>query len=78
MSGTRKIGTTRVIIDTDKSSEKNEKVQFSLHEKSIKGHIRKIGHEGLLEGISFMNFQVWKVLREVNGEDDGNTKTNSN
>ena len=77
MSKTKTIGTTRVIIDTDKTYEKNGEVQFSLHEESVKAHIREFGHEGLLEGISYMNFQVWTALREINGEDDGSTKANS-
>ena len=74
MENTKQIGEMIVIVQTDKSYLKRGEVQFAFHEKFLKEHIRDFGHKELLEGLSYMNFQVWTALREVNREDDKENK----
>lgn len=77
MAEDKRIGTISVITDTETGQEKIGDVQGGFDEIQLKEHIKNYGIGGLLETITWMNFQVWQMHREINAEKDKEQIANS-
>ena len=65
---TQKIATLSFIIDTDVSYYEIGEVEGSFKKDELKKYLKRFGHEKLCSQLSFLQFQVWEALREVNLE----------
>ena len=43
-------------------------VEGAFQEEQLKEYIKRFGHEKLCSQLGYMQFQIWKAVREINGE----------
>ena len=65
---TKKLAEIRFVTDTDVSYYEIGEVEGSFQEAQLKDYIKVFGHEKLCAQLGYMQFQIWKALREINGE----------
>lgn len=65
---TKKLAQISFVIDTDVSYYEIGEVEGSFQEEQLEGYIRRFGHEKLCSQLGYMQFQIWKTLRRINGE----------
>ena len=58
------------VTDTDVSYYEIGEVEGAFQEEQLKDYIKRFGHEKLCSQLEFMNYQIWKYMREINGEQD--------
>jgi len=63
---TKKLTSISFVVDTDVSYYKIGEVQGSFQEDELRDYIKRFGHEKLCIHLAFLQFQVWKSLREIN------------
>lgn len=56
------------VTDTDVGYYEIGEVEGSFQEDQLKDYIKRFGHEKLCSQLGYMQFQIWKTLREINGE----------
>lgn len=71
-----KLGEISYVTDTDVSYYEIGEVEGAFQEHMLKDYIKRFGHERLCSKLAYMQFQVIKCLREVNGEEDPNEGIN--
>ena len=69
---TKKLAQVSYVTDTDVSYYGIGEVEGSFQEEQLKGYIERFGHEKLCSQLGYMQFQIWKAVREINGERYGN------
>ena len=67
---TKKLAEIRFVTDTDVGYYEIGEVEGSFQEAQLKDYIKRFGHEKLCSQLGYMQFQIWKALREINGERD--------
>jgi hypothetical protein len=83
MAETKEITTLYVVTDSETSYDNIGDIDGGCFDKSwLRQHIKNHGIEGLLRTFSWMNFQVFEAMREVNNEQNAQasvaTKDDSN
>ena len=68
MAERKTIATISVITDSETSYDNIGDVGGGFSTDELKSHIEKYGHENLCAQLSYLNFQVWQTLRQVNAE----------
>ena len=63
---TKKLAEISYVTDTDVGYYEIGEVEGAFHEEQLKDYIRNFGHEKLCSQLGYLQFQVWKALREVN------------
>lgn len=58
------------VTDTDVSYYEIGEVDGAFQEAQLEDYIKRFGHEKLCSHLAFMNYQIWKVVRKINGERD--------
>jgi len=58
----------KYVTDTDVGYYEIGEVEGQFKEEQLKDYIKRFGHEKLCTQLAFMQFQVIKAMREVNGE----------
>ena len=69
-----KIAEISYVTDTENNQVKMGEVEGAFNQDKLKNYIKTYGHEQLCAQLGYMQFQVWKTLREVNGEKDHGAK----
>lgn len=67
---TKKLATVSYVTDTDVSYYKIGEVEGAFQETQLKDYIKRFGHEELCSHLGYMQYQIWKIVREINGERD--------
>lgn len=67
---TKKLAQVSYVTDTDVSYYEIGEVEGSFQEAQLKDYIERFGHEKLCSQLGYMQFQIWKTVREINGELD--------
>lgn len=67
---TKKLAQVSYVTDTDVSYYEIGEVEGSFQEEQLKDYIKRFGHEKLCSQLAYMQFQIWKSVREINGERD--------
>ena len=67
---TKKLAEIRFVTDTDVGYYEIGEVEGSFQEAQLKEYIKRFGHEKLCSQLGYMQFQIWKALREINGEEN--------
>ena len=65
-----KLAQVSYVTDTDVGYYEIGEVEGAFQEEQLKDYIKRFGHEKLCSQLAFMNFQIWKAVREINGEQD--------
>lgn len=65
---TKKLAQISFVVDTDVSYYEIGEVNGSFQEEQLEDYIRRFGHEKLCSQLGYMQFQIWKTLRIINGE----------
>jgi len=65
---TKKLAEIRFVTDTDVGYYEIGEAEGSFQEAQLKDYIKRFGHEKLCSQLGYMQFQIWKALREINGE----------
>lgn len=65
------------VVDTDSPYYEIGEISGSFNEDELKSYIRKYGHEKLSSKLTFLSFQVWEAVREVNSENQEPAKSNT-
>ena len=65
---TKKLAEIRFVTDTDVGYYEIGEVEGSFQEAQLKDYIKRFGHEKLCSQLGYMQFQIWKALREINDE----------
>jgi len=69
MAETKKITCLYVVTDSETSYDNIGDIDGGYFDKEwLKNHIWNHGTEGLLQQLAYMNYQIFEILREVNGE----------
>ena len=63
-----KLAEISFVTDTDVSYYQVGEVEGAFQKQQLKDYIKRFGHEKLCSQLSFMQFQVWESLRELNGD----------
>ncbi len=76
-SETKELAKISYVTDTDVSYYEIGEVEGNFKESELKDYIKIFGHEKLCSQLAFMQFQIWKTLREINREksDDESLKS---
>lgn len=77
---TKQIAKISYVIDTDVSYYEIGEVEGAFQEDELKDYIKRFGHEKLCSQLGYMQFQIWRSLREINAEkteDCGFNKSNT-
>tara|TARA_R100000781_G_scaffold115008_1_gene88417 strand:- start:2722 stop:2976 length:255 start_codon:yes stop_codon:yes gene_type:complete len=67
---TKELAKIAYVTDTDVSYYEIGEVEGSFRESELKDYIKRHGHEKLCAQLGYMQFQIWRTLREINGEKD--------
>jgi len=67
---TKKLAQVSYVTDTDVSYYEIGEVEGSFQEAQLKDYIKSFGHEKLCSQLGYMQFQIWKAVREINVERD--------
>lgn len=67
----KKLAEISYVIDTDVSYYEIGEVDGAFQDHSLKDYIKSFGHEKLCSQLTYMQYQIWKVVREINREKDG-------
>jgi len=70
---TKKLAEVRYVTDTDVSYYEIGEVEGAFQEAQLKDYIKRFGHEKLCSRLAYMQFQIFKAVREINGERDEET-----
>lgn len=71
MAETKTITSLRVVTDSETSYDNIGDIDGGGFDREwLKKHIKSFGPDGLFKRIAWMNFQVFEMMREVNGEND--------
>lgn len=70
---TKKLAQVSYVTDTDVSYYEIGEVEGAFQEAQLKDYIKRFGHEKLCSQLAYMQFQIWKAVREINGERDEET-----
>jgi len=65
---TKKLAQVSYVTDTDVSYYEIGEVEGAFQEEYLKEYIKRFGHEKLCSQLGYMQFQIWKSVREINGE----------
>lgn len=74
---TQNLTTIKFITNTEVSYSNIGDVEGSFDEDKLKNYISRFGHEKLCTHLSFLQFQIWKTLRELNLEHDSKLYLNN-
>ena len=75
MAETKEVTRIHVVTDSDNGYEHIGDIDGGHFEKKwLRNHIRNHGHQGLLDSLAWMTFQVWDMVREVNAEKNSEPK----
>lgn len=75
---TKKLATISFVTDTDVSYYHIGEVECDFQKDELKDYIKRFGHEQLCTQLSYLQYQIWDALREVNSEKDINCYKTSN
>lgn len=64
----QKLATIGFVTDTDVSYYEIGEVEGSFQKDELKDYIKRFGHEKICSHLTFLQFQIWEALREVNSE----------
>lgn len=64
----KKLATVSYITDTDVSYYKLGEVEGAFNEEQLKEYIKTYGHEKLCSQLTYLQYQIWEIVREVNSE----------
>lgn len=67
---TKLLAKVSYVTDTDVSYYEIGETEGAFQEEQLKDYIKRFGHEKLCSQLAFMQYQIWKAVREVNGERD--------
>jgi len=67
---TKKLAQVSYVTDTDVSYYEIGEVEGAFQEEQLKDYIKRFGHEKLCSQLGYMQFQIWRAVREINGERD--------
>jgi len=67
---TKELAKVSYVTDTDVSYYEIGEVEGAFQEAQLKDYIKRFGHEKLCSQLGYMQFQIWKAVREINGERD--------
>lgn len=67
---TKKLAQVNYIVDTDVGYYDLGEVEGAFDKDELKNYIKRFGHEKLSSQLGFMQFQIWKTVHEINGEQD--------
>jgi hypothetical protein len=67
---TKKLAQVSYVTDTDVSYYEIGEVEGAFQEEQLKDYIKRFGHEKLCSQLGYMQFQIWKAVREINSERD--------
>ena len=67
---TKKLAQVSYVTDTDVGYYEIGEVEGAFQEEQLKDFIERFGHEKLCSQLGYMQFQIWKAVREINGERD--------
>jgi hypothetical protein len=67
---TKLLAKIEYVTDADVSYYEIGDVEGAFQEYQLKDYIQKFGHEKLCCQLAYMQYQIWKTLREVNSEHD--------
>ncbi len=67
---TKELAKIKFVIDTDVSYYEVGEVEGAFQEAELKDYIKRFGHEKLCAQLGYMQFQIWRTLRGINGEFD--------
>ena len=67
---TQKLATVSFVTDTDVSYYSIGEVEGAFQQGQLEDYIRSHGHEKLCSQLGYMQFQIWKAVRKINGEED--------
>ena len=62
------IATISFVTDTYVSYYEMGEVDGSFQKEELKAYIKCYGHEKICSHLSYLQFQIWESLREVNSE----------
>jgi len=72
MAETKEVTRIYVVTDSDNGYEHIGDIDGGgIEDGWLRNHIRNHGHQGLLDALAWMTFQVWGMVREVNAEKAG-------
>lgn len=70
MAETKTIATLSIVTDSETSHDKIGDVCGGFDEDQLRKQIESHGHAGLCEQLTWMNWQVWDMVRTINAEKD--------
>lgn len=65
---TKELAKISFVTDTDVSYYEIGEVEGSFQESQLEDYIERFGHEKLCAQLGYMQFQIWRSLRKINGE----------
>lgn len=74
---TKELAKVAYVTDTDVGYYEIGEVEGAFQEVQLKNYIRRFGHEKLCSQLGYMQFQIWKAVREINGERDNQGGANN-
>jgi hypothetical protein len=73
MAQTKEVTRIYVVTDSENNYEHIGDIDGGGFEDYwLRNHIKNHGHQGLLDAIAWMTFQVWGMVRQVNMEESNN------
>ena len=66
----QKLAEVSYVTDTDVSYYEIGETEGAFQEAQLKDYIKRFGHEKLCSQLAYMQFQIWRAVREINGERD--------
>lgn len=68
MAERKQIGSISIITDSETSYDNIGDVDGGFSETELKRHIEVHGHEKVCAKLSYMSWQVWNMIRQINSE----------
>lgn len=70
MAERKTIGTVTVITDSETHYDNMGDVSGGFSEAELHNHIEQYGYEQLLSSLTYMQWQVWEAVRDINSKKD--------
>jgi hypothetical protein len=68
MAEHKEIGSIKIVTDSDNGYEHIGDVDGGFNEYELRDHIEKHGITGISEKLSYMQWQAWQCLRDINAQ----------
>ena len=70
MAERKTIGTVTVITDSETSYDNMGDVSGGFSEVDLHNHTEHYGYDQLLSSLTYMQWQVWEAVRDINSKKD--------